>query len=301
MAACGLNHTVAITLTRVFAWGLTARSCCGAPRRVRVRRCPHSRARCRLRRRCQLPLHADVYPHFRARGGHQQGEAISSGACEPPACGHCAQDPTVKVKARAEVPRGVDVSAGKSHSAALDSSSQVAGRRARLPSFTRVRPDVDLGRQSQGSARHRTAQTLFQAHRRAAAACPPPARPPACLAAPQRCAFLAEYARLRVVVKFPQPDIKVKAIACGTYHTLALTTTGSGAPPTPQPVCGADGGWRTRPVWSWGSNEQGQLGIGGGKNVDRPVLIDSLQGAPASARRLPSGRLALDSALTLAV
>ena len=59
----------------------------------------------------------------------------------------------------------------------------------------------------------------------------------------------------------PIPALKrkhVKAIACGSFHTLAVTETGD--------------------VFSWGIGERGQLGHGDLENHKTPQPISSLQG-----------------------
>lgn len=50
----------------------------------------------------------------------------------------------------------------------------------------------------------------------------------------------------------------VDDIAVGSEHTVALTSTGD--------------------VWGWGSNSDGQLGLGHFNTVREPVLVGSLQG-----------------------
>ena len=50
----------------------------------------------------------------------------------------------------------------------------------------------------------------------------------------------------------------VEDVGVGSEHTLALTSTGD--------------------VWGWGSNGDGQLGLGHFNTVREPVLIGSLQG-----------------------
>ena len=52
----------------------------------------------------------------------------------------------------------------------------------------------------------------------------------------------------------------VRAVACGGFHSVALSDTGS--------------------VYSWGGGDKGQLGLGNDKSQTLPCIVDALQVTP---------------------
>jgi RCC1 and BTB domain-containing protein len=52
----------------------------------------------------------------------------------------------------------------------------------------------------------------------------------------------------------------IRAVACGGFHSVALSDTGS--------------------VYSWGGGDKGQLGLGNDKSQTLPCIIDALQVIP---------------------
>ena len=71
-----------------------------------------------------------------------------------------------------------------------------------------------------------------------------------------------------VGVKVPSGD-KIKSVAEGCFHSLALTTTGA--------------------VLAWGENSTGQLGTGSTANSDVPVPVDLPPGLLAHRHRQRPG------------
>nr|XP_006818715.1 PREDICTED: probable E3 ubiquitin-protein ligase HERC4-like [Saccoglossus kowalevskii] len=63
-------------------------------------------------------------------------------------------------------------------------------------------------------------------------------------------------------------DMRVVQVACGSSHSLALTTNGQ--------------------IYAWGANDHGQLGLGSKESMSKPTLVSSLQGLPV--KQITCGR-----------